>query len=138
MSTYENEAEIRRIVEGFESCATGKGDFKHVDHLAVAVCYLQNATIAEATKRLRDSLLRFVDHHGVDRQKYNETITVFWLELTALQLERMGGKSLVDQCNSVTDTLGDGSLIFQYYSSDLLCSPLARERFVEPDLKSWK
>jgi len=138
MERYRDEQEIARVVDGFESCTTGKAEFKHADHLTVAVCYLRNCSVNQATEKLRDSLLRFVDHHGVDRQKYNETITIFWLELAAMELERSSGQSLVEQCNAVVESLNDSSLALQYYSSDLLFSQRAREGFVEPDLKSWK
>lgn len=138
MNLFKDQKEIANIVEGFESCTTGKADFKHADHLTVAVCYLQTLSVREATDRLRESLLRFVDHHGVDRQKYNETITIFWLELAAAELKKLSGKTLVEQCNAVLESLNHSSLALQYYSSDLLFSERARESFVEPDLKSWK
>ena len=138
MTRFQNEDDIARIVSGFESCTTDKNEFKHQDHLTVAVAYLQALTIPEATTRLRESLLRFVDHHSVDRQKYNETITVFWLELVAAELEKLTNRSLVEKCNAVTETLNDAGLILQYYSSDLLFSDAARKDFVEPDLKHWK
>ena len=138
MSPYQSQDDIARVVEGFELCTTGKGDFKHSDHLTVAVCYLQNATVTEATDRLRTALFRFVDHHQVDRQKYNETITIFWLEQVALELEKMSDASLVEQCNSVIGSLNDAGLVQQYYSAALLFSEKARESFVEPDLKNWR
>ena len=138
MKPFQNEDDIANVVRGFESCTTAKGDFKHQDHLTVAVAYLQELTVPEATNRLRESLLRFVDHHGVDRQKYNETITVFWLELVAAEVKKLKNKSLVEKCNAVIEMLNDAGVVLQYYSSDLLFSQDARQGFVEPDLKSWK
>src|SRR5215475_606559 len=101
MEKYETEDQIHKVVEGFESCTTDKEEFTHLHHLTIAVCYLQNSRVAEATERLKNSLLRFVDHHGVDRQKYNETITVFWLELVAKEIAKLPESSLVEQCNAV-------------------------------------
>ena len=139
MSTYQTEDQIRAIVEGFESCNTDKSDFKHQDHLTVAVSYLQNLTVTEATQRLRETLLRFVDHHQVDRRKYNETITIFWLEVVAAKLKDLSpSTSLIDQCNAVLDSLNNVGLPLEYYSAELLFSDQAREAFVEPDLKQWK
>jgi hypothetical protein len=135
---YQTEADIKRVVEGFESCTTDKAAFKHQDHLTVAVCYLQDSTVEEATVRLRIALLRFLDHHKVDRQKYNETITFFWLELVAAELHKLSQRSLAEQCNAVIEILSDAGLMLQYYSSDLLFSQQARASFVEPDLKSWR
>jgi hypothetical protein len=138
MATYSSEVEIRMVVDGFESCMTDKGDFKHKDHLTVAVCYLQNSNVGEATERLRTSLLRFLGHHQVNRQKYNETMTVFWLEVVAEELKQVSARSLLEQCNSVIESLSDAGKASEYYSSELLFSQRARETFVEPDLKSWK
>jgi hypothetical protein len=139
MSTYHTESEIKAVVEGFETCETDKAAFKHQDHLTVAVCYLQELTIDAATDKLRVALLRFVDHHKVDRRKYNETITVFWLEVVAEALKTMTpSSSLVEKCNNVINSLNHSGLALEYYSEELLFSDRARETFVRPDLKDWK
>src|SRR6185295_13705335 len=77
MNPYQSEREIESVVRGFESCETGKDEFKHRHHLVVAVWYLRTLSREAAVDRMRSSLLRFLDHHGVDRKKYDETITVF-------------------------------------------------------------
>jgi hypothetical protein len=109
MNFYKTEAEIAKVVDGFENCVTDKGEFKHRQHLTVAVCYLQNSTVEVATERMRNALRRFLDHHQVDRQKYSETITIFWLESVARELTKLSGRSLVEQCNAVIDFLGDSN-----------------------------
>lgn len=135
MSTYTSEAEVVALVNEFESCRTGKDAFKHQDHLTVAVCYLQELTISEATTKLRQNLLRFLDHHQVDRQKYNQTITVFWLQMVANVLEELAqGATLVEKCNAVSESLNHSELVFKYYSREKLLSDEAREVFVGPDL----
>jgi len=139
MSTYQTQAQIDAVVQGFESCTTNKADFKHQDHLTVAVYYLQDSTIAEATDRLRESLFRFVDHYGIDRKKYNETITIFWLELVAQRLKNDKPElTLLERCNEVIAALNNSSLALEYYSANLLYSDRARHEFVEPDLKDWR
>lgn len=139
MLTYRTEDEIVAVVRGFESCETDKAAFKHQDHLTVAVSYLQELSVADATNKLRTALLLFVDHHGVDRKKYNETITVFWLEVVAEKLRSLPlESSLVAKCNAVIETLSDAGLMLEYYSAEVLFSDKAREEFVRPDLKDWK
>ena len=49
-------------------------------------------------------LMRFLDHHGVDRKKYSETITVFWIDKVAEKLNELGaGVSLVEKCNTIVE-----------------------------------
>lgn len=101
---YESEAEIELVVRGFETCVTAKTDFHHREHLTVAVWYLQTLSRREAVDRMRIGLLRFLDHHGVDRKKYSEEVTVFWVDAIADVLEEMGSKArLVEKCNQVID-----------------------------------
>ena len=136
---YATDAEIHRVVDEFESCQTGKDEFHHQQHIVVAVCYLVSAPIEAATERMRNSLFRFLDHHKVDNRKYNETLTVFWLEMVVLELKKLtADTTLVEKCNSVVSALSNPKLALDFYSEELLWSDEARERIVEPDLKAWK
>lgn len=135
---YDHDEEIERIVIDFENCITGKADFNHCDHLIVAVSYLENAPMVEATSRLRSALLRFLDHHGIDRNKYNETVTVFWMEMVASTLREISEPaSLAEKTNYVIDKLNDAGLVLSFYSKELLRTDQARRNFVEPDLREW-
>ena len=99
---YETEQEIEEVVRGFETCATPAGEFHHREHLTVAVWYLQTLTREEAVERMREALYRFLDHHGVDRKKYSEEITVFWIDAVASRLGEMGLETpLVERCNQI-------------------------------------
>ncbi len=99
---YASEAEIEEVVRGFEMCATPAADFHHREHLTVAVWYLQTLSREEAVEKMRSALLQFIDHHGVDRKKYSEEITVFWVDTVAGQLEEIDADaSLVEKCNQV-------------------------------------
>jgi hypothetical protein len=99
---YKTEEEIEQVVRGFETCTTAAADFHHREHLTVAVWYLQTLSRVEAVERMRAALLRFLDHHGVDRKKYSEEVTVFWVDTIASKLEGVkAGASLTDQCNWV-------------------------------------
>ena len=99
---YHSELEIENVVRGFETCETGKSEFKHRQHLTVAVVYLQTLDTKAAVERMRTGLLRFIDHHGVPREKYSEEVTVFWIELIAERLRDLGPDvSLVEKCNYI-------------------------------------
>ena len=103
---FSSESEIHDVVRGFETCETDKTAFKHREHITVAVCYLQTMDTKAAVERMRTSLLRFLDHHGVPREKYSEEVTIYWIELIAGKLAELSpGTSLVDQCNYVISSL---------------------------------
>jgi hypothetical protein len=136
---YTTEAELERVVNDFEMCRTGKDDFHHAQHLVVAITYLESLSIEAAVNKMRNALLRFLDHHAVGKQKYNETLTAFWFEMVALELRRLPEDlAMVDKCNSVIEVLDNPKLASEYYSDSLLWSEKARKGFVSPDLKQWR
>jgi hypothetical protein len=105
MSTYQTDAEIENIVRSFETCETDKDAFKHRDHLLVAIWYVETLGREAALERMRSSLMRFLDHHGVDRDKYSEPVTVFWIGKVAEKLNKFGpGVSLVEKCNTIVES----------------------------------
>ncbi|HVI70479.1 MAG TPA: hypothetical protein VM656_03210, partial [Pyrinomonadaceae bacterium] len=100
--TYHTDAEIENIVRSFETCETDKDAFKHRDHLLVAIWYVETLGREAALERMRSSLMRFLDHHGVDIKKYSERVTVFWIDKVAEKLKELGPEvSLVEKCNTI-------------------------------------
>ena len=133
---FQSTDEIEAIVRRFEACAFGADEFKHRDHLTVVLWYLSKFNDAEAAARMRSSLYRFLDHHRVDRQKYHETITLFWIKkVRALLNQETQRRSLAEIANAVSAACGDARLIFTYYSQELIASATARAEWVEPDLQ---
>jgi hypothetical protein len=125
-SHYQTEAEIEAVVQGLESCTTGKDDFPHHKHLVVVVSYLRNATTEQAFERMRSSLLRFLDHHGIDREKYKEELTRAWINLVYEELESLDPNlSLVAVTNMIIERLSDMNAVFDRYPDNLA---LQRER----------
>lgn len=134
---YENESEIDAVLAGFESCTTAKDDFTHRSHLTVAVYYLHDLSQPRATEKMRTGLLLFLDHHGVGREKFHETLTVFWIKTVRDFLVRLSPElSLLEMTNRAIESLSDSRLVFEYYSEELLRSDEAKNRWVEPDLKA--
>jgi len=102
MNRYESEDEIENVVRGFETCETRGDDFHHSEHLAVAVWYVHTMDRDRALDRMRAGLLRFLDHHGVEKGKYSETVTAFYIDKVAEKLSQMGPEvSIVEKCNAV-------------------------------------
>ena len=136
MDYFQNENEIEAVVQGFESCTTGKEQFKHSSHLTVAVWYLGRSTSEQALQQIRNGLFRFLDHHGVGREKYNETLTIFWIKLVQNAISAMDQQtSLLDKTNRIVERLADPRVVFEYYSEGCLTSDRAKIGWIEPDLK---
>ena len=132
--TYKSEAEIAQVVQGFESCVTGKDSFSHPDHLAVAVWYLRQDE-RQALNLMRASLHRFLDHYDC-RANYHETLTRFWIDLVRKTLDALAPNlSLLDATNAVVSRLNDSRIAFEFYSKEVVESVAAKEGWVEPDLK---
>lgn len=134
---YQCESEIEAIVNGFESCETAADAFTHAEHLVVAAYYLRGNSEEAALEKMRRGLLRFLHHYEADSQKYNETITLFWLRQVSACIEVCGEEfSWTDKVNRAVALLGDSRLISMFYSSELLKSERAKTSWVDPDLKN--
>lgn len=104
---YKDASEIEAVVVGFEDCTTAKDAFTHLSHLTVGTYYLLNSTSAAALEKMRVGLFRFLDHHGVDRSKYNEQVTRTWLEQIQNVIQQSDSDaSLVWLTNAVLEQLG--------------------------------
>lgn len=135
---YKSEDEIEAVVTGFENCTLPDSEFKHAEHLTVALSYLHRSrlTVEEATTRMREALYRFLDRYADDRQAYNETITLFWVELVNSFLERTDtARPVKEIANKLIESFGNSNLIYEYFSREHLLSREARKAWVEPDLK---
>jgi hypothetical protein len=134
---YKSDNEIESVVRGFESCLTAKEDFSHQSHVTVGVWYLRRLPFEQATASMREGLFRFLDHYGLGRQKYHETMTVIWMHLIENEIAGLDpALSLLDLTNRVVENLSDSRLPFKYYSRELLMSDEARKSWVKPDLLS--
>lgn len=101
------------FIRTFESGQIAPHDFRHADHLRLALAYLvDSGSIEEATTRMAAGLRAFARAAGKE-EKYHHTLTVAWVRLVA---------RLLDQ-----------QLPLAYYTRDRLFSDEARERWVEPD-----
>ena len=134
---YQSTGEIEEVARRFESCTFVAGEFHHREHLTVIVWYLWKFPTPEiAAARMREGLYKFLAHHAVDRQKYHETITLFWVRrVSALLVQGGAERYLAESANKIIEACNDANLIYDYYSRELIASAAAREEWVEPDLR---
>lgn len=135
---YKEDEEIKAVVDGFESCETPPAQFDHRAHVTVAFAYihLRRLTVPETSARMREGLFRFLDHNKVDRRKFNQTITMFWIKFVHGLLDNLDtSRAPADLANHVVEACGDPKLILKYYSRELLDSEEARAGWLEPDIR---
>lgn len=135
---YESEDEIEAVVRGFEDCTLPDSQFKHAEHLTVALSYLHSSrlTVPEATEKMREALYRFLDHYAGERQAYNETITLFWIKVVKSFLDGTDtARPVKDICNDLIESFGNSNLIYDYFSREHVLVGEAKKKWVEPDLK---
>jgi hypothetical protein len=70
---------------------------------------------------------------------YHETMTIFWWDVINQFLIQHPGLSHMDSCISFLGSpMADKKFPFQFYTKENLLSPIARSRFVHPDLEEIK
>lgn len=112
MDHYATEQDIEAVVSGFEQCTTDKNQFNHLSHLTVAVHYLRHSTPDEAVEKMRTGLFRFLDHHGIDRAKYDKQVTRKWIDLVQNVIREMAlDASVLAVTNAVLEQLGKSKLV---------------------------
>ena len=124
----------RRFRDDFESGAVPPAEFGHRAHVRLAYIYLAEHGVDGATARMRAALLGYLAHHGIDAAKFHETMTRAWLLAVRHFMHRSPGAAGADPFIDANPALLDGSIMLTHYSAELLFSPAARARFVEPDL----
>jgi hypothetical protein len=129
-----NDAEILTLVDRLERCLLAKDEFRHRDHLTVAVVYLYAAGFETAAERMRASLKRFATHYGVGGL-YHETLTRFWLRQVEMRLDRR--LCLTESVRRIQEQLNKKDLCSEYYSPERIQSQEAREGWLQPDRKQF-
>lgn len=131
---FKEENEISDLVRAFETCELNPAEFRHYQHLAVALWYVKQFPYDEASDKMREGIKRLAAAYG--KMGYHETITMFWLKLVRGCVAGANGSGLVELANRVASEFGGNKkLIADYYSEELLTSARAKNEWVEPDLK---
>jgi hypothetical protein len=135
MSHFTDEAELSALVRGFETCTIHPAEFKHYQHLAVALWYIAHFPYEEASDKMRTGIQKLAAAYG--KTGYHETITIFWVQMVRRFFveSTAAHESIVSLANSLAAKFADKNLINDYYSAELLASAEAKTKWVEPDLR---
>ena len=134
---YETEDDVLALVRSFEAATISRDEWKHPEHLIVALYYVSHYDVETAIEKMRSGILNLLANgFGVDLTKempYHETITLFWMGIVADFNDSKNGASLLEKANEVAYRW-DKDYPLKFYSRELLFSDGARAEFVPPDL----
>ena len=136
---FSSDSEIVEIVRAFESAAISRDNWKHAEHMIVALYYLETEGFVTACEKMKSGILNLlVAGFKVDLSKempYHETITRFWMD-TLDQFRRSKPiKTLNAKANEMLEVF-DKDYPLRFYSRAKLFSDEARVGYVPPDLES--
>lgn len=126
--------EDQRYLSAFESYEIDAATFQHREHLRVAYVLIATYGLEAAFVRLKASLLGLLTHLGVGTDKYHETVTFAWLLAVNHFMHMTTQSKTFDDFIHRNGLLLDASIMNTHYSKSLLQSPVAKARFLEPDL----
>ncbi len=133
---YKNEDEILTVVKSFENCTISREDWRHKEHMVVALYYIFHHDFETSVSKMREGILNLLRSYGVDLTKempYHETITVFWVRTVLDFRKEKNDASIVEICNEMVEKF-DKDYPLRFYSRERLFSDQSRTEFVEADL----
>jgi hypothetical protein len=133
---YKTEIEICELIESFENGMISRDDWRHAEHLTVALYYLSHHDYETALTKMRDGIFNLLRAFEVDLSKempYHETLTVFWMRTVANFSSSKNGASMTEKANELVEKF-DKDYPLRFYSRELLFSDEARGNFIEGDL----
>lgn len=115
---------------------SGGGRFGHRQHINLAFIAARRGD--DPAERLCEWIKQIAASHGAPH-KYHETITIAWARIVAyhVALDTREARPTSTDFDAFVDrhpALLDKTLLTRHYSPDRLGSPLARARWVPPDL----
>jgi hypothetical protein len=135
---YENENEIKAVVESFERATISRAEWRHAEHLTVALHYLSEHDYETALMKMRDGIFNLLRAFEVDlsvEMPYHETLTVFWLLTVDDFRKSVGELSKLEIYNGLVENF-DKNYPLRFYSREHLFSDEARRNFIAGNLKN--
>ena len=131
--TSPEDLEFRRA---FEACEIAPDAFGHAAHVRLAYVYLCEGSVDAAAQRMKDSLLAFLAHLGVDAGKYHATMTRALIMAVHYFMEKTPACPSAAAFTEANPVLLDSKIMLSHYSAEVLFSPESRRAFVSPDIQS--
>lgn len=134
---YETGEDVIALVRSFEDATISRDEWKHPEHLIVALYYVSHYDIETAIEKMRSGILNLLCNcFEVDLTKempYHETITVFWIRTVADFHASSNGEPIGEKIAVMVDRF-DKDYVLKFYSRERLFSDEARAKFIDGDL----
>lgn len=121
---YRSQSDIAEVVRAFEAATIAREDWKHPEHLTVALHYVCLYDFETATEKMRSGLLHLLASFGVDltlEMPYRETLTVFWMQTVASYAKSRVGVSMLQKTNEIIEKY-DKQYPLKFHSREYLFS----------------
>jgi len=131
-----NDAEL---LGAFETQSISNEDWSHEYHIRVAAIYLYSNDFENALDKVKSGIKKLNAANGVPESQFrgfHETLTVAWLKLVSMRLNKKDIRSSIELIQENTDLL-NSRLLSEYYSVERLMSLEAKSNFIEPDIKMF-
>lgn len=133
---YKTEKEIKELVRKFEDATVSREEWKHAEHLIVALYYASHHDLETAYAKMKSGIFKLLGAFGVDLTKempYHETLMVFWMRTVFAFSLMKNGASLMEKAKELVEKY-DKDYPMRFYDREVLFSEKARAEFVEPGL----
>ena len=125
----------RQFCADFGACRVHPDDFDHRAHVRLAYIYVAEHDTDTALALMRSALLAFIQHNKVPVSKYHETLTRAWILAVRHFMAISPAADSAASFIASNPSLLDSKIMLTHYSAEVLFSPEARARFVEPNLE---
>lgn len=130
---------IERIAKGVIDRTLPKDEWTHAAHFAAAVHILRHLDHLASPDEFRKLITAYNEATGTpntETEGYHHTITVASLRAAEHHLERLGPATPLHRvlAQIMASDLGGRDWILGYWSREVLFSPEARRRWLDPDL----
>ena len=121
------------FVAAFHAHQLSNEGFHHRDHLRLAWVQIRRLGLEQAAEVVTNGIRRFASHHG-SAERYNDTMTRFWLRVVAIGIRRHPEVTF-DELLAAEPNLLDKNLPFKHWSRERMNRDDAKQRWIEPDLR---
>ncbi len=128
---------IDRLLAAFNDQTLDAPSWTHEAHLTVGLMHAREYALHDAICRMRGGIILLNGKHqtpNTGQRGYHETLTVFWMTVLSLYVNRFPAMSKTELVNSFLQSpLADRSLPFLFYEKEKVLSEPCRAMYISPE-----